>query len=105
MKGSDTVAEMRIDYDLTIARANKIQALADSVRRVANDVQAIEDDTIGIWQGYAANTYRSQCDVLENELYNIEAKMNRLSETIIRIANMIKETDEQIAVATGNIKN
>lgn len=95
---------MRIDYDLTIARAKKIQALADNVHKVANDVQAIGEDTIGIWQGYAANTYRSQCDVLENELYSIEAKMSRLSETIIKIANMIKEADEQIAASAGSLR-
>ena len=103
MKGSDTVAEMRIDYDLTIKRANKIRSLAESVHRVASDVKNAENDTITVWEGYAADTYRSQCEVLENELLEIEIKMSKLSEAIIRIANTIKEADEQIAASAENL--
>lgn len=97
------MAEIRIDYDMTIARAKRIKELADSLHRVMSEIRRIEDDTRDIWQGEAANIYRSQCEVLEDELYNAESKMNRLSETVIKIANAIKQTDDQIALAAGNL--
>lgn len=103
LEGSDTVAEMRIDYDLAIKRAYKIRSLAESIHKVANDVKNAENDTVTIWEGYAADTYRNQCEVLENELLEIEMKMSKLSEAIIRIANAIKEADEQIAASAVNL--
>ena len=97
------MAEMRIDYDLTIKRANKIRSLAEDISRVANDVKNAENDTVAVWEGYAADIYRGQCEALEKDLFEIGIKMSKLSETIISIANTIKDADEQIADSTGNL--
>lgn len=92
------MAEIRIDYDLTIARANKIKSLAGNLQRVAKRIKDVEEDTYEIWKGTAANTYREQCRILENDVYDIVGEMDMLSDTIVKVADFIKRTDERIAI-------
>lgn len=99
------MANLRIDYDMTIARANKIKELSGNVKNIANNVRNVETETESCWKGEAAGAYRNQCEILEKHLYNVETKMNALAETIIRIADSIKAADEASAEMAQSLGN
>lgn len=97
------MAEIRIDYSLAISKANKIKELAEDVARVSQKLTLLKEDTEEYWQGEAASVYRNQCESLENYLKNTNQKMETLANTIIKIANLIKEADEANARAAASM--
>ncbi len=88
------MSDIRIDYQLTINKAKKIKELSEDVGRISDRIRGVREDTESCWIGEAASAYRSKSEELEIYIRKIEDKMYHLSETIIRIANIIKEADD-----------
>jgi len=99
------VSEIRIDYPVTISKANRIKQLSEDVGKISKKITYLREDTESYWNGEAASAYRNQCENLENYLHKLDDKMDALADAIIKIANLIKEADEASASAASNISD
>lgn len=95
------MAEIRINYELTVSKGKQIIELSDELRNLINGLETIQSESGVYWQGEAADAYRRQIDELTDYIKKLFFDMSELGSTIIKIANIIKSADEAVARSTG----
>lgn len=97
------MAELRIDYDLTVSKANQIKALSDDMLVIINKLKKIEADVPSYWNGEASNQYLLECEKLLKYLIKLDSRITEFGDSIIKIANIIKEADESVSSSTSGL--
>jgi WXG100 family type VII secretion target len=88
---------IRIDYLATLAKAAQIKKLALEMRVLSREVEGVGEDAGACWQGEASTSYQRKVEELKAKIELTSRQMDSLADAIIRIAKIIKETDERIA--------
>lgn len=99
------MAEIRINYDLTIRKARQIKELSDDLRDVSLKLTDLKEDSEGYWRGEAADEYRYKCEELTNYIRDLERKLEALGNAIIRIANIIREAEESVEQSASSLSD
>jgi len=97
------MAEIRINYPQVINKARKIKELSEDVGRISQKLTLLREDSEAYWKGEAASAYRLKCEDLEIYIRKLDDKMDSLATAIIRIADLIKATDEANARAAARM--
>lgn len=94
------MAEIRLDYELTIMKAKQIKELSTKMNSIIDKLKHLESNIYTYWRGDASDQYIIECEKLIKYLVNTNVKINDFSDYIIKIANIIREAEE---ASLGNI--
>lgn len=99
------MANISIDYQSTIYKANQIKALSDKMLVVIAKVKRLEDEIQHNWQGEASKQYIKECETLVKYLVHLDLKISEFGDAIIKIANIIKQADESNAKSASGLSS
>ncbi|MGN1318649.1 MAG: WXG100 family type VII secretion target [Lachnospirales bacterium] len=97
------MADMRIDYDLTVAKAKRIKELSGDMLTIISKLKGHEAEIQQYWRGEASNQYIDECEKLISYLIKLDLKISEFGDSIIKIANIIKTADENSRKMASNL--
>lgn len=101
------MANINIDYDSTVSKGNQIKEISNNMLTILAKLKGLENDIQLNWKGEASKQYIDECEKLVHYLTKLDLKIAEFGDTVIKIANIIKEADESTAstasgLTTGN---
>lgn len=99
------MADISINYYSTVSKAKQIKDLSNKMLVVISRLKKLENDIQHNWHGEAGNQYINECEVLIKYLLKLDLKISEFGDSIIKIANIIKEADESRAKSASALSS
>lgn len=87
--------QLRLDYGTVMQQTNEMDRLASELDCVKTDVNSIVAELDSVWQGEASERYANHCINIETSVKNLSCGVNRTADTIRRIAELVREAEEE----------
>ena len=84
----------RINYSQVMSQVVRLRQLSTDTNRVSQNLDDALLDTMGIWSGDAASTYKTQCGIMIVDIGSTSRKLSDLANKIADAASDIKREDE-----------
>ena len=96
---------IRINYPVTVGKANDIRDLADKLTKLARDLNNTMSDTQTHWHGIAADAYLKQCGNLMQAMIQTANEMYTIANSIKNVADTILKADQAVASSAQTLKS
>ena len=91
-------AAIQLEYRSVCAQASKLEASADELAQIRNQLDILVDNLRDGWAGESANLYFQKCEALSRKISTSQKDLDKIASVIRRTAKIYRDT-EMAAIA------
>ena len=84
----------RINYGQVMQQVSSIRQLSRDTSKVSDNVDGVLVDTMRVWSGDAAQTFKKQCGIIIEDIADTAGKISCLANKIEEVAKEIEREDD-----------